>query len=182
MSVPSTPHSTGRGRSLLAQRALVAAVAAVLAFTLDQVTKELAASEIPLGAPVQVIGDWVRLSHVHNSGTAFGLLPGSAPVLAYLTLPVLALIGWTYLRSVGGSLLAIVLLGLVLGAGAGNTLDRALQGYVEDFIDIGLPGGVRFWTFNLSDSALVSGILLAFLSQMFIERRATRADTRGVAH
>ena len=174
-------QSTGLRRTLLLQRALVAAVAAVIAFTVDRVTKELAASQIPLGAHVEVIGDWVRLSHLHNSGTAFGLLPGSAPVLAYVTLPVLALIGWAYLRSVGSSLLAIVLLGLVLGAGAGNTLDRALQGYVEDFIDIGLPGGVRFWMFNLSDSALVSGILLAFLSQMLIERRTARAATRRLA-
>lgn len=166
MSVPSAPHATGPGRSLLAKRALVAAVAAVIAFTVDRVTKELAASQIPHGAHLQVIGDWVRLSHLHNSGTAFGLLPGSAPVLAYVTLPVLALIGWTYLRSVGGSLLAITLLGLVLGAGAGNTLDRALQGYVEDFIDIGLPGGVRFWMFNLSDSALVLGILSALVPSL----------------
>ena len=166
MSVPFGPDAAGRGRTLLAQRALVAAVATVLAFTLDRVTKELAASQIPLGAPMQVIGDWVRLAHLHNSGAVFGLLPGSAPILAYVTLPVLALIGWAYLRSIGSSLLAVALLGLVLGAGAGNTLDRALQGYVEDFIDVGLPGGIRFWTFNLSDSALTLGILAVLLPSL----------------
>lgn len=166
MSVPSGPEAAGRGRSLLAERAVVAAVAALIAFTLDRVTKELAAAQIPLNSPMQVIGEWVRLAHVHNSGTAFGMLPGSASVLAYVTLPVLALIGWMYLRAAGSSLLAIAILGLVLGAGAGNTFDRAIQGYVEDFIDVGLPGGIRFWTFNLSDSALVLGILSALVPSL----------------
>lgn len=152
--------------SQVALRAVVAAVAALSAFTLDRVTKELAAARISPDAPVSVIGEWVRLAHLHNSGTAFGMFPGSAPVLAFATLPVLALIGWMYLRGAGDSLLAAAILGLVLGAGAGNTVDRALQGYVEDFVDVGVPGGVRFWTFNLSDSALVLGILAALIPSL----------------
>lgn len=156
--------------SHVAGRAVLAAVAALFAFTLDRMTKDFAAAQISPAAPVSVIGEWVRLAHLHNSGTAFGMFPGSAPVLAYVTLPVLAIIGWMYLRGAGDSLLAIAVLGLVLGAGAGNTLDRALQGYVEDFIDIGLPGGARFWTFNLSDSALVVGTLSALVPSLRSQR------------
>lgn len=159
-------------RPPIALRAAVSALAALAAFTLDRVTKELAAAQISPAAPVNVLGEWVRLAHLHNSGTAFGMFPGSAPVLAYVTLPVLALIGWMYLRGTNGSLLAMAILGLVLGAGAGNTLDRAVQGYVEDFVDVGVPGGVRFWTFNLSDLALVLGILSALVPSLR-PRRAT---------
>lgn len=163
-------------------RGLAGAIAAATAFWLDRLSKELAATQLTRGDTENVLGEWVRLAHVHNSGTAFGMFPGSAPILAILSLPVLALIAWAYLRGARASLLAVLVVGVVLGAGASNTLDRATSGYVEDFIDVGLAGGPRFWTFNFSDSALVSGILLAFLSQMLIGRRTARADTRELAH
>lgn len=153
---------------------VTAVVAAMAAFGLDRVTKDLAATDLPTSAPIEVIGQWVRLAHVHNTGTFFGMLPGSAPVLAFLALPALALIGWMYTRAAGGSRISLVVLGLVLGAGAGNTLDRASLGYVEDFVDIGLPGGPRFWTFNVSDTALTLGILLALLATLRAHRPAAR--------
>ena len=149
-----------------------AAVVAMLAYGLDRVTKQLAAAAVPYGSTLELIGPWIRLAHVYNSGTMFGLLPGSAPMLAFVTLPVLAILGWIYLRGAGRSLLALIVLGLVLGASAGNTLDRATSGYVEDFIDLGLHGGPRFWTFNLSDVALVLGIGFAAVRPGANTRRA----------
>lgn len=147
-------------------RGLVGAIAAATAFWLDRLSKGLAATQLPRGDTQDVLGEWVRLAHVHNSGTAFGMFPGSAPILAILSLPMLALIAWAYLRGASASLLAVLVVGVVLGAGASNTLDRATSGYVEDFIDIGLAGGPRFWTFNFSDSAFVLGILAALVPSL----------------
>jgi signal peptidase II len=54
-------------------------------------------------------------------------------------------------------------LGMQLGGAFGNLVDRVGQGYVVDFVDIGIPGGWRFWAFNVADSSIVVGILLVSL-------------------
>jgi signal peptidase II len=55
-------------------------------------------------------------------------------------------------------------LGLAWGGAAGNLLDRFIDTRgVVDFIDIGV-GDVRFWTFNVADSAVTVGaLMLAFV-------------------
>jgi signal peptidase II len=51
-------------------------------------------------------------------------------------------------------------LGLAWGGAAGNLIDRIRERLgVVDFIDIGV-GTVRFWTFNVADSAVTIGALL----------------------
>ena len=53
----------------------LACAAAVLA--LDQATKALASTHLLMGQPVRILGEFFRLTLVHNSGAAFGLFPGS---------------------------------------------------------------------------------------------------------
>jgi len=58
----------------------------------------------------------------------------------------------------------VLALGLAWGGAAGNLIDRFLQrdgirNGVVDFIDIGI-GDVRFWTFNVADSAVTVGALM----------------------
>ena len=51
-------------------------------------------------------------------------------------------------------------LGLAWGGAAGNLIDRIRSPLgVVDFIDIGV-GSVRFWTFNVADSAVSVGAVM----------------------
>ncbi|HID08368.1 MAG TPA: signal peptidase II, partial [Armatimonadetes bacterium] len=62
--------------------------------------------------------------------------------------------------------LACIALGLLLGGGMGNSIDRVIYGYVTDFID------VRIWpVFNIADSALSIGAVMIALFIWFHERR-----------
>ena len=54
-------------------------------------------------------------------------------------------------------------------------LDRIGQGYVVDFVDVGIPGGVRFWSFNVADSSIVVGIIAVTVLLWWQERQQTRA-------
>jgi signal peptidase II len=61
-----------------------------------------------------------------------------------------------------------------LGGAFGNLLDRVAQGYVVDFVDVGIPNGPRFWAFNVADSSIVLGIIfVTFL--LWQEERKTPA-------
>jgi len=67
-------------------------------------------------------------------------------------------------------------LGLILGGAVGNLIDRLLRGEVVDFLDVyaGSPAladwfirrfGTAHWpTFNIADSAIVTGACLLLLS------------------
>lgn len=52
-----------------------------------------------------------------------------------------------------------VLLGLQLGGALGNVIDRINQGYVTDFVKMGIPG-VYYWpNYNIADAAIVTGVI-----------------------
>jgi signal peptidase II len=104
----------------------------------------------------------------HNTGGAFGLLPGTSLVLAIVGFVVIALalgyVLWGYRRyPIGGNRLSLVGLGFILGGIIGNLIDRLRFGGVTDFISIG------WWPdFNLADSSLVLGTILLALSLLLV--------------
>jgi signal peptidase II len=141
--------------------ALVGGVA-VAVVLLDQLAKWWAVERLSDG-PIGLFGS-VRLALARNSGGAFGLGRGFAPMVV---LAVVALV--VVLVSVGRSIdkpAVAIALGLVLGGALGNLADRVFRapgvgrGEVVDFIDF------RFWpVFNVADIAITCGcVLLVVLS------------------
>ena len=158
--------------------ALVAAVA-VLVFVLDRVTKIAVETSLAVGASVSVVGEWVTIRHITNSGAAFGLLPERTTVLSILSVLAVFAIVYYYRRLAANSTLIAATLGMQLGGAFGNLVDRVGQGYVVDFVDVGIPGGVRFWSFNVADSSIVVGIIAVTALLWWQERaRSGFAATR----
>jgi signal peptidase II len=93
-------------------------------------------------------------------------LQGSAPLLALLSLGVIALLIVVHEREgrQQPSLLTLAL-ALLIGGALGNLVDRLANGFVFDFIDIGI-GTTRFWTFNVADMAISLGILLLLVETL----------------
>jgi signal peptidase II len=155
------------------RRALVAIVAIVV-FVLDRITKLAVESGLPVGSSVEVVGQWVRISHVTNSGAAFGLLPERTTLLSILSVVAVLAIVYYYRRLAADSRLIAATLGMQLGGAFGNLIDRIGQGYVVDFVDVGIPGGPRFWSFNVADSSIVVGIIAVTILLSWQERRQAR--------
>ncbi|TES88501.1 MAG: signal peptidase II [Dehalococcoidia bacterium] len=125
----------------------------------DQASKAWIRSSLPEGYSLFRLG-FFRITHVHNTGAAFGLFPEQSSVLAIFAIIAaivvlfFVLYGHRYapwLESISMTLT----FGLVLGGTVGNLIDRFRFGYVTDFIDFG------FWpTFNIADSAVTVGVSL----------------------
>jgi signal peptidase II len=137
--------------------ALAAAVVLV-----DQAAKVLVTSSLAPGESVDVVGDTVRIVFGQNSGALFGLFKDNAVMFGLVSIVVIGLIV-TYHARAAGTLYLTVTLGLLLGGAIGNMIDRLRLGYVVDFVDVGL-GGLRFYTFNVADSAISLSILLLFIA------------------
>ena len=159
---------------MTSRRVVLVAVVAVVVFALDRITKIVVESSVPLGSSVDVVGQWVRISHVTNSGAAFGLLPERTTLLSILSVVAVLAIVFYYRRLAADSRLIAATLGMQLGGAFGNLVDRIGQGYVVDFVDVGIPGGVRFWAFNVADSSIVVGIIAVTVLLWWQERRQPR--------
>jgi signal peptidase II len=138
---------------------------AVAVVIVDQLTKSWLVANVAPGGAIEIVGDWLRLIHGRNDGGLFGLFGGSAAVLAIASLGVIGLIVAYHARSKPNVVLSIAL-GLLLGGAIGNLIDRIRYGYVVDFVDAGI-GTLRFYTFNVADSAISIAILLLILLALF---------------
>jgi signal peptidase II len=132
----------------------------VLAFVFDWFTKQWAEQSLVLYQPVPVVGQWIQLTLGYNSGVAFGLFAHGGVWLALASGAVLAgtVVWLLYTFRTGGAHSALAWpMGLLLGGGVANLLDRLPDGRVTDFIDIGL-GVARWPTFNVADSCIVVAV------------------------
>ena len=95
---------------------VVVAVLALAALALDQFTKYLVVSTLPLGEQVKVLGDLLILQFVKNPGAAFSLAAGSTWIFSILaTVVTVAIIVLARrIRSIGWAVVFGLLLGLVL--------------------------------------------------------------------
>lgn len=158
------PDKTPRPRSVR----LFAAVALVV-LVCDVVSKVLVVARLSDRAPVRTLGGAVYLVQTRNSGAAFSLGTGATVVLTLIAVAVVLFILRTAgrMRSRGWA----VALGLVLGGALGNLVDRLFRapgigrGHVVDWISLFSDDGHVWPIFNLADSAIVCGaVLAAFLA------------------
>jgi signal peptidase II len=141
-------------------------VAAALVFVLDRVTKAWAVSELATVHTRPLLGEWLRLTYVRNTGVAFGLGAGQGLPFAAITFAALALVLVLALQERNRTWLRSTALGLVVGGAAGNLLDRVRWGSVVDFIDFGYRRNM-FPVFNAADSAITVGVILFALTLVF---------------
>jgi signal peptidase II len=145
---------------------------ALAALAADQLTKWLVSSRIALGESYDVLGP-LKISHVQNSGIAFGLFSQATVLVIVLTT---AIVGWMlffFARSGAHHPLLPAALGLVIGGSASNLVDRIRIGHVTDFIDIG-----RWPAFNLADSFICVGVV-ALLVALFVSDSPEARSSNG---
>ena len=147
-------------------RALSSWLIGGLIFAADQLTKAFIVSALAPGESRPLIPNLLHLTHVQNTGAAFGLFKGRQLLFIVLTIGVIL---WLLRELRRPSLPRAMRWGcaLVVGGAAGNLLDRWRLGYVVDFIDL------RVWpVFNVGDSAITVGIALLCLRSLRAARQS----------
>ena len=138
----------------------------------DQASKYWIRSSLDVGESLPPEG-FFRLTHVQNTGAAFGLFTSQTFLLTIVSImAILALfifIRYQLLRNAWAS----QAVGLLLGGSVGNLADRLRLGHVTDFIDVGLQNGFRFYAFNVADSAITVGAIALALILILSGRKSS---------
>ena len=152
---------------------------AVIVILLDQITKMLILGAFQLGDSMPVTS-FFNLVRVHNTGAAFSFLAGASGWQRwfFITLGIAAsgFIIWM-IRSHPTQKLFCFAVSMIMGGALGNVLDRALHGYVVDFLQFRFgflePIFHRgyFPSFNVADSAITLGAICLILDEILRVRR-----------
>jgi|SRR5579863_4280720 len=139
-------------------------VLAVVVFAGDQLTKAMVEESIPLHATIRVIPHFFNLTYTRNPGAAFGLFsdspsPWKTALLIVISVILLIAVTGVMWKNLRLEWEAGVALALILGGAASNLFDRVHYGRVTDFLDFYFHQ-YHWFTFNLADSAIVTGALL----------------------
>jgi signal peptidase II len=147
----------------------------VVVITLDQIVKWLTVEYLTDRPSIRLLGGAVYLLEVRNSGAAFSLGRGYTFIFPIFAVFVTAWIIWMTRKL--ASLPWAVALALVLGGALGNLVDRIFRapgvfvGHVVDMVSVFGDNGSRFPVFNVADSALTCGVILALLLEFTGRRR-----------
>lgn len=168
--------------SLWVQRVALVLLVAAVVIALDQWTKIWVRATIPdftYIIPIEQLGEYFVFEHVHNYGAAFGILQNQGnlfiAIAAVVTVAILYYAGTLRPQQ----RLLRVLLGMQLGGALGNVIDRLHQGYVTDFVRVGIPG-VYYWpNFNIADSAIVCGVIGLAIYIFVEDYRTSRTQRAG---
>jgi signal peptidase II len=134
---------------------------ALLVFALDQFFKHLVHQFMHFGQSVPLLGDFVKLTYVRNTGAAFSLFVGFSPYLSIIGVLVVILVIYYHYRVPANNYLLQTGLACLLGGSIGNLADRLIRSYVIDYLDI------TIWpVFNFADIMINVGVLLIMLNYL----------------
>lgn len=138
---------------------------------LDQVTKAVIAKSMAVGDSYTVIPKFLYITSHRNNGAAWGILSGRMSFFFIVTLVVLGLLVFFYIKEAKGNFLMQVAISLLFAGALGNFIDRMLHGEVVDFIDTKIFS-YDFPIFNVADSSLTIGVILVLIALLFDSRKS----------
>jgi signal peptidase II len=136
----------------------------------DQVTKAIVRAHLALHESTTLVPGLVDVTHVRNTGAAFGLLnaadfPFKTAAIALAATAALVLIAVYAATLAPHQRVARLGLTVVIGGAVGNLIDRLTVGYVLDFVDV-YWRGYHFWAFNVADAAITAGVSILILDML----------------
>ena len=143
---------------------------ALIVIILDQITKYLVRANMQPGDRIPVIGDWMSIYYVQNTGTAFSMFRDNRLVTVFLTTALIIFCMIFIVKEAReGQQLISVLFTFVAAGGISNMIDRLTLGFVTDMISCG-----SFAVFNVADIGVTCGCILTMIALLIQFRDENR--------
>ncbi len=140
----------------------------------DYFTKYAVSSAMKVGDSFPMIPGLFNCTYVLNKGAAWGMLADKRWIFLVFSTVAIVLLAVLAVRNAKkkGSTVFSAAIGLIMGGGIGNMIDRTFNGdvlfdgAVVDFIETAF---MDFPVFNVADSAVCVGCALLFIYILFVE-------------
>ncbi|MEO9468188.1 signal peptidase II [Parasphingorhabdus sp.] len=158
---------------------IIGLVIAALIFITDQFSKYMIMFPLDLRAKGQIVLlPFFNLTWAENYGVSMGMLTASSDfqrwaLVALTGLIACAVLIWMFRETAKWDILA---LSLVLGGALGNIVDRAMHGYVVDFLDLHIGGFRPFLIFNVADACISIGVVILLARALLLRDKSTEAS------
>ena len=150
---------------LLSRRRFAMSILAILV-ALDQLFKWLVETRLPFQEQVVVLPVF-SLFRTHNEGIAFSMLTGMNETwLLAMILAVIAFVTYLWARSSPSRWISQIGFILVVAGALGNLIDRAVLGYVVDYLLFHI-GNWYFAVFNFADALISVGAAAIIIDELF---------------
>ena len=152
------------------------ALVSALVVALDQITKYLTVTNIPLYEEVAFLPGVLNLTYVRNTGAAFSSFQGMQWLFALIFGIFTILILWEYFKKpMGFSRFDRFCIAAIYGGGLGNMIDRVRFGYVVDMIETAF---MDFPVFNVADIFITCGCAALLVSLIFFNKEFWKEDKK----
>ena len=148
------------------KKLLIYVIAIALLVIIDQITKYLIIKNFDLHEEKQLIGDFLVLTYIRNSGAAWGSFSGKAILLLVFTFIIFIFIFRLLYRiwDIPKFKPVRICLLFVVGGAIGNMIDRIRFNYVIDFIFFKF---INFPVFNFADICVTLSVIVLVLLFIF---------------
>lgn len=144
----------------------------------DQITKSIARKEIAYSERIPVIGRYVTLTKVENTGAFLSMgntLSRPLYIILMIILPIALILYGIYYIVTSKNISPYLMIGLcfAIGGGLGNIYDRIVYGSVTDFMHIDF---VLFETgiFNMADVSVMIGMFILLIDFYINKKKTTK--------
>ena len=165
--MPKMNEIKARCKNNVVAYVILLAIAAALV-VIDQISKYLVVLYLPKEGSLKVIPFLFNFTYVENRGAAWGMMADSRWIFIIVSAVAIVAIAALLLYAAKSKKFLVASLVLILAGGAGNMIDRIVNGYVVDFIQFG------FWqsfpVFNVADSYVTIGGFMVVIYVLFIDR------------
>ena len=142
----------------------------LLGIILDQVVKIIIRLNMEEKESITLINHFFSITHVENSGAAWGGFSGYTIILIIVSIIILGFFVYLYRKiDFKNKIVFSISLVMVIGGTLGNMIDRIIFQHVTDFLDFEIFG-YDFPVFNIADILLVVGFALFIFDMVFLDK------------
>ncbi len=143
---------------------------------LDQFTKYLTVEKLDVYEKATAIPGLFHFTYVQNRGAAFSSFEGARWVFVGLFLVFTLLAVWEFSKKkLPFTKLERWCIVSILAGGLGNVIDRVINGYVIDMIEVDF---VNFAVFNVADCFITCGCILLMVSLVFFNKKFWKEEKK----
>ena len=137
----------------------------IILIIMDQMIKIFVSNSLKLYESIIVIKNIFYITYVQNKGAAWSILTGNRFLLIGIAIIALFMIFIFFIKGNKLSKLEVIFYSLLIGGIVGNLIDRAIYGYVIDYLDFNIFG-YNFPIFNFADICIVISVVLILINSI----------------